>query len=134
MQKIKLGLEINIFEFILHRCLPKMSSITHLVWKEKVGAGEGQRDSWVVPVQCGEAEPRSPQERELGRNPDFSSSSITVIPAQSCRQKQYCLWSELPVGFAEWIVCCPSQSLPIHVYRDVTRKTADTRGGLWMQR
>lgn len=63
MQKVKPGLEITIFEFILHRCLPKMSCITHLVWKEKVRAVEGQRDSWVVPVQCGEAEPGSPQER-----------------------------------------------------------------------
>jgi len=24
------------------------------------------------------------------------------------------------VGFAEGIMCCPSQSLPIHVYRDAT--------------
>lgn len=55
MQKVKLGLEINVFEVILHRCLPEMSRITHLVWEEKVRAVEGERDSWLVPVQCGEA-------------------------------------------------------------------------------
>lgn len=31
------------------------------------------------------------------------------------------------MGFAEWMICCPSQSLPIHVFRDVKRKAADTR-------
>lgn len=39
-----------------------MSRITHLVWEEEVRAAEGERDSWLVPVQCGEAEPGSPQE------------------------------------------------------------------------
>lgn len=33
MLKVKPGL--NIFAFILHRCLPKMSRVTHLVWEEK---------------------------------------------------------------------------------------------------
>lgn len=32
------------------------------------------------------------------------------------------------MGFAEWIICCPSPSLPSHVYRDVTWKTADIQG------
>lgn len=63
MLKVKPGLKINIFAFILHRCLPKMSRITHLVWEQKVRAVERQRDSWIVPVQSGEAEPGSPQER-----------------------------------------------------------------------
>lgn len=54
---------------------------------------EGQRDSWVVPGVR--------QSLEVHRRDNFEEIqiSVVVVPAESCRQKQHCLWSELPVGF-----------------------------------
>lgn len=51
-----------------------MSRITPLVWEEKVRAVEGQKDFWVVPVQCGK------QSLEVHRRDNsFEGIQISVL-------------------------------------------------------
>lgn len=71
MQTVKLGLEFNIFEFILHRCLPEMSCIAHLVWEEK---SKGSRKRKGIPGLfhwCSEAV------GVLGRDDNFEEIQIS---------------------------------------------------------